>query len=43
VPPDDNGRSVSIAADERFQTKLRFAIATPDGRQRVRERVAIAS
>lgn len=37
----DKGRSVSIAADERLQKKLRLAIATPDGRQRLRQRVAI--
>jgi Transposase domain (DUF772)/Transposase DDE domain len=37
----DRGRSVSIAADERLQKKLRLAIATPDGRERLRKRVAI--
>ncbi len=36
-----NGRSVTIAADERLQKKLRLVIATPHGRQRLRERVAI--
>ena len=35
------GRSVAIATDERLQKKLRLAIATPDGRERLRERVAI--
>ena len=37
----DRGRSVSIAADERLQKKLRLAVATPDGRERLRKRVAI--
>lgn len=37
----DRGRSVSIAADERLQKKLRLATATPDGRERLRKRVAI--
>ena len=35
------GRSVSIAADELLQKKLRLAIATPDGRARLRQRVMI--
>lgn len=35
------GRTVAIAADERLQKKLRSAIATPGGRARLRERVAI--
>jgi hypothetical protein len=35
------GRSVTIAHDERLQKKLRLAIATPSGRERLRERVAI--
>jgi hypothetical protein len=35
------GRRVEIAQDERLQKKLRAAIATPQGRARLRERVAI--
>lgn len=35
------GRSVTIAEDERLQKKLRLAIATPEGRAQLRERVAI--
>jgi hypothetical protein len=35
------GRSVSIAADEPLQHELRRAIATPDGRARLRQRVMI--
>jgi hypothetical protein len=35
------GRSVSIAADEPLQQTLRLAIATPDGRARLRQRVRI--
>ncbi len=35
------GRTVAIAEDELLQKKLRLAIATPDGRARLRERVAI--
>lgn len=35
------GRSVAIADDERLQKKLRLAIATPSGRERLRERVPI--
>ena len=37
----ENGRSVSIAPDERLQKKLRLSIADPDGRQGLRQRVAI--
>jgi hypothetical protein len=37
----DRGRSVHIAKDERLQKKLRLAIATPDGRERLRQRVII--
>lgn len=36
-----NGRSVAITHDERLQKKLRRALATPRGRERLRERVAI--
>jgi hypothetical protein len=36
-----HGRSVSIAADEPLQHELRLAIATPDGRARLRQRVMI--
>jgi Transposase domain (DUF772)/Transposase DDE domain len=36
-----HGRSVSIAADEPLQHELRLAIATPDGRARLRRRVMI--
>jgi hypothetical protein len=35
------GRSVSIADDERLQQRLRKLIATPAGRERLRERVAV--
>lgn len=35
------GRSVSIAPDELLQKRLRRAIATPQGREQLRERVAI--
>jgi hypothetical protein len=35
------GRAVAIAHDERLQKKLRLAIATPSGRERLRERVEI--
>jgi len=35
------GRSVSIAQDERLQHRLRTLIATPKGRGRLRERVAV--
>jgi len=35
------GRAVNIAADEPLQKKLRQAIATPSGRERLRERVRI--
>ena len=35
------GRTVAIAEDERLQKKLRLAIATPSGRDQLRERVAI--
>lgn len=35
------GRSISIAADEPLQQKLRLAIATPEGRARLRQRVMI--
>jgi len=37
----ERGRSVAIAADERLQKKLRLALATPSGRERLRERVTI--
>jgi hypothetical protein len=36
-----SGRTVTIASDERLQKKLRLAIATPTGREDLRERVAI--
>lgn len=36
-----NGRSVNIASDEHLQQKLRAAIATPRGRARLRQRLAI--
>lgn len=35
------GRTVTIAQDERLQKKLRLAIATPIGRERLRERTMI--
>lgn len=35
------GRSISISTDERLQQKLRLAIAKPEGRARLRLRVAI--
>lgn len=35
------GRSVTIAADERLQKKLRLRLATPAGREELRERVGI--
>jgi hypothetical protein len=35
------GRTVSIAKDERLQHRLRKLIATPKGRERLRERVAV--
>jgi hypothetical protein len=35
------GRTVSIAHDERLQHRLRKLIATPKGRERLRERVAV--
>ena len=35
------GRSVTIAADEPLQIELRHAIANPNGRARLRERVTI--
>lgn len=35
------GRSVTIAQDERLQHRLRKLIATPNGRGRLRERVAV--
>lgn len=35
------GRSVAIAADEQLQKKLRLRLATPSGREQVRERVGI--
>ncbi len=35
------GRQVSIAADELLQQKLRKLVASPSGRERLRERVAI--
>jgi hypothetical protein len=35
------GRTVSIAQDERLQHRLRKLIATPKGRERLRERVAV--
>lgn len=35
------GRTVSIAEDEQLQHRLRKLIATPKGRQRLRERVAV--
>ena len=35
------GRSVAIAADERLQKKLRLRLATPSGREQLRERVGI--
>lgn len=37
----ETGRSVSIANDERLQQKLRLQIAEPEGRQDLRQRVAI--
>lgn len=38
---EGRGRSVSIAADEPLQQKLRAEIATPEGRARLRQRVMI--
>jgi hypothetical protein len=35
------GRTINIAADERLQQRLRKLVATPRGRQRLRERVAV--
>jgi Transposase domain (DUF772)/Transposase DDE domain len=35
------GRTINIAADERLQHRLRKLVATPRGRQRLRERVAV--
>jgi len=37
----DAGRTVSIAEDEQLQHRLRKLIATPKGRHRLRERVAV--
>lgn len=36
-----SGRTVSIAADERLQQRLRKHLATPRGRARLRERVGV--
>ena len=36
-----SGRTINIAADEQLQQRLRKLIATPKGRQRLRERVAV--
>lgn len=36
-----SGRTISIAADEQLQQRLRKLVATPKGRQRLRERVAV--
>ena len=36
-----SGRTVNIAADERLQQRLRKHVATPRGRARLRERVAV--
>ena len=38
---EDAGRTVSIAADEQLQHRLRKLIATPRGRQALRERVVV--
>jgi len=38
---EGRGRSVTIAADEPLQQKLRAEIATPEGRARLRKRVMI--
>lgn len=35
------GRSVAIADDERLQKKVRLRLATPSGREQLRERVGI--
>jgi len=35
------GRTVSIAHDERLQHRLRKLVASPKGRKRLRERVAV--
>ena len=35
------GRTVAIADDERLQKKLRLRLATPAGREQLRERVGI--
>jgi hypothetical protein len=37
----DSGRTVSIAEDEQLQHRLRKLVATPTGRNRLRERVAV--
>jgi hypothetical protein len=37
----ESGRTVSIAEDEQLQHRLRKLIATPKGRERLRERVAV--
>jgi len=37
----DRGRQVSIASDEALQQRLRHLIATPRGRERLRERVPV--
>lgn len=37
----DKGRSVAIAPDEHLQKKLRLAIAKPEGREKLRRRIAI--
>jgi hypothetical protein len=36
-----SGRTVNMAADERLQHRLRKLVATPKGRQRLRERIAV--
>jgi len=36
-----NGRTVSIADDERLQHRLRKLVSTPSGREQLRERVAV--
>jgi len=36
-----SGRTINIAADEQLQQRLRKLVATPTGRQRLRERVAV--
>ena len=38
---NENGRTVSIAEDEQLQHRLRKLVATPRGRDRLRERVAV--